>query len=187
MTHNSAAPAHSECNEPPLFDPFAKGFTDDPYPQYTRIRQSAPVHEHPLGFWVASTYDDVSTLLRSGASVELRNMTGPGTSEQDQTAHAALQPLDSMSMLDRDPPDHTRLRRLVQKAFTPRAISAFEPRSSGAVVRPSSAHRVQPVRTTRWAVRTGAAGVREWCAPNWRGAMEWARVGTVETVPFSLP
>ncbi|MFF8675961.1 cytochrome P450 [Streptomyces sp. NPDC015242] len=128
MTRDSAAPAHSECDEPPLFDPFAQGFTDDPYPQYARIRQSAPVHEHPLGFWVVSTDDDVSTLLRSGASVELRNVTGPETRRQDQTAHAALQPTDSMSMLDRDPPDHTRLRRLVQKAFTPRAISALEPR-----------------------------------------------------------
>ncbi|PNV35855.1 cytochrome P450 [Streptomyces sp. DH-12] len=128
MTRDSAAPEDSERNKPSLFDPFAEGFTDDPYPQYARIRQSAPVHEHPLGFWVVSTYEDVSTLLRSGASVELRNVTGPGTSEQESTAHAALQPIDSMSMLDRDPPDHTRLRRLVQKAFTPRAISALEPR-----------------------------------------------------------
>lgn len=110
----------------PLFNPFAEGFTDDPYPQYARIRRSAPVHEHPLGFWVASTYDDVSALLRSNASVELRNVAAVG--ESGQPEQPALSPVDNVSMLHRDPPDHTRLRRLVQKAFSPKAIKALEPR-----------------------------------------------------------
>ncbi|NUP02361.1 MAG: cytochrome P450 [Nonomuraea sp.] len=106
-----------------LFDPFAEGFTDDPYPQYARLREIAPVHESPLGFWVASTHDDVSALLRSGASVELRNVTTPESAEQ-----TSMPATDDVSMLHRDPPDHTRLRRLVQKAFTPRAVNALEPR-----------------------------------------------------------
>jgi cytochrome P450 len=36
----------------PLFDPFAPGFTDDPYPQYAALRERAPVYRHPMGFWV---------------------------------------------------------------------------------------------------------------------------------------
>ena len=57
----------------PLFDPFAPGFTDDPYPQYAALRDKAPVYHHPMGFWLLSHYDDVSWLLRApGLSVEDR-------------------------------------------------------------------------------------------------------------------
>ncbi|GAA2882184.1 cytochrome P450 [Nonomuraea rubra] len=114
--------------EDPLFDPFAEGFTDDPYTQYARLRETAPVHENPFGFWVASGHDDVSALLRSGASVEMRNVTAFDAAGQDQAGQSAMPATDDVSMLHRDPPDHTRLRRLVQKAFTPRAIKALEPR-----------------------------------------------------------
>ncbi|WP_144387237.1 hypothetical protein [Streptomyces sp. SAJ15] len=73
-----------------------------------------------------------------------------------------------------------------------------DPVRTGAVERPSSAHRVQPVRTTMRTVvqpvrlhsvggaRTGAAGAREWCPPGGRRAVEWARVEAVEAVRFSL-
>jgi cytochrome P450 len=88
------------------------------------------VHENPLGFWVLSRYDDVSALLRtSGLSVEDRHA---GPSPLRDLAEAAYgdrggRRLDGMSMLDKDPPDHTRLRRLVSKAFTPRSVAALEP------------------------------------------------------------
>jgi cytochrome P450 len=107
-----------------LYNPFAEGFADDPYPQYARLRNSAPVYRHPVGFWVLSRYDDVSALLRSGTSVDLRNS---GSAPPRRTGEEAKKmPLTSgFSMIDRDPPDHTRLRRLVQKAFTPRAVNAL--------------------------------------------------------------
>src|SRR5262244_3069684 len=112
----------------PLFDPFAPGFTDDPYPQYATLRDAAPVYEHPLGFWLLTCYDDVSWLLRAGLSVEDRNMAdGPLKQLRDQMRGDEM-PTDGLSMLDRDPPDHTRLRRLVAKAFTPQAIQALHPR-----------------------------------------------------------
>ena len=112
----------------PLFDPFAPGFTDDPYPQYATLRDAAPVYEHPLGFWLLTCYDDVSWLLRAGLSVEDRNVAeGPFTQLRDQIRDGQT-PSGGLSMLDRDPPDHTRLRRLVSKAFTPRAIQALQPR-----------------------------------------------------------
>ncbi|WP_431040578.1 cytochrome P450 [Streptomyces sp. P1-3] len=113
----------------PLFNPFAEGFTDNPYPQYALLREAAPVYAHPMGFWVITRYQDVSALLRSGASVELRNVTSGAMVNLRQKDESRKTPLiDGFSMIDRDAPDHTRLRKLVQKAFTPRSIQALAPR-----------------------------------------------------------
>jgi cytochrome P450 len=116
---------------PPRFDPFAPGFTDDPYPQYTALRAAAPVYQHPMGFWLLTGYEDVAWLLRAGMSVEDRNVAeGPFRELRDQLYGDSYdaERATGLSMLDRDPPDHTRLRRLVSKAFTPRAIQALTPR-----------------------------------------------------------
>ncbi|MDR0341825.1 MAG: cytochrome P450 [Nocardiopsaceae bacterium] len=109
----------------PLFDPFAPGFTDDPYPQYARLREAAPVYQHPIGFWLLTRYDDVSGLLRApGLSVEDHNVTGPLVELRESGNQART---DGLSMLDRDPPDHTRLRKLVSRAFTPRSVQKLRP------------------------------------------------------------
>ena len=113
----------------PLFDPFAPGFTDDPYPQYATLRAEAPVYQHPLGFWLLTRYEDVSWLLRAGMSVEDRNVAdSPMRQLREQLYGDDLSRSGGLSMLDRDPPDHTRMRRLVSKAFTPRAVEALRPR-----------------------------------------------------------
>jgi cytochrome P450 len=116
---------------PPRFDPFAPGFTDDPYPQYTALRAAAPVYQHPMGFWLLTGYEDVAWLLRAGMSVEDRNVAEGAFRElRDQLYGDGYdaERATGLSMLDRDPPDHTRLRRLVSKAFTPRAVQALTPR-----------------------------------------------------------
>jgi cytochrome P450 len=121
----------TETLPPPLFDPFAPGFTDDPYPQYAVMRAQAPVYEHPFGFWLLTGYDGVSWLLRAGLSVQDDNVASDSLLRQmrDQMFGDDESPrATAVSMLDRDPPDHTRLRRLVSKAFTPRAIQALRPR-----------------------------------------------------------
>jgi cytochrome P450 len=124
----------SQTIPPPVFDPFAPGFTDDPYPQYTALRGGAPAGRHPLGFWLLTRYEDVSGLLRAGLSVEDRNITDRELIElREQLYGEELGRPRGISMLDRDPPDHTRLRRLVSKAFTPRAVEALRPRISGLV------------------------------------------------------
>jgi cytochrome P450 len=128
MTESQTAAAQAA---EPLFNPFAPGFTDDPYPQYATVRAAAPVYEHPMGFWLLTGYAEVSWLLRAaGLSVEDRNLAdSPFVQLREATFGAdAARPAEEMSMLDRDPPDHTRLRRLVSKAFTPRAIQALRPR-----------------------------------------------------------
>jgi cytochrome P450 len=120
----------TETLPPPLFDPFAPGFTDDPYPQYAVMRAQAPVYQHPFGFWLLTGYDEVSWLLRAGLSVEDDNLASDSLFRQmrEETFGTTERLRAAISMLDRDPPDHTRLRRLVSKAFTPRAIQALRPR-----------------------------------------------------------
>jgi cytochrome P450 len=116
---------------PPLFDPFAPGFTDDPYPQYAAMREQAPVYQHPFGFWLLTNYEEVSWLLRApGLSVDDDNVSADSLLRQqrEEMYGADERRASSLSMLDRDPPDHTRLRKLVSKAFTPRAIQALQPR-----------------------------------------------------------
>ena len=126
----------TETMPPPLFDPFAPGFTDDPYPQYATMRERAPVYQHPLGFWLLTAYDGVSWLLRApGLSVEDDNVAADSLLRQlrEEVYGDGAPRASALSMLDRDPPDHTRLRKLVSKAFTPRAIQALRPRITGLV------------------------------------------------------
>jgi cytochrome P450 len=120
----------TEAMPQPLFDPFAPGFTDDPYPQYATMRTEAPVYEHPFGFWLLTRYDDVSWLLRAGLSVEDSNVAADSLLRQlrEEMYGDGAPRAGAVSMLDRDPPDHTRLRKLVSKAFTPRAIDGLRPR-----------------------------------------------------------
>jgi cytochrome P450 len=124
----------SQTIPPPVFDPFAPGFTDDPYPQYAALRSGAPAGRHPLGFFLLTRYEDVSGLLRASMSVEDRNITDRQLIELREQVYGEEAPRrGGISMLDRDPPDHTRLRRLVSKAFTPRAVEALRPRITALV------------------------------------------------------
>ncbi|CAM4196327.1 cytochrome P450 [Kibdelosporangium persicum] len=116
------------------FNPFSPGFFDDPYPHYKQLAEEHPVQDHPLGFWFLSRYDDVLALLRAGQSVEIRNMAdGPVRQQVDAVTAGDQVSVLTASMLDRDPPDHTRLRALVTKVFTRRAISALAPRITALV------------------------------------------------------
>src|SRR5438128_7940995 len=105
------------------FNPLLPEFHANPYPFYHQLREKDPVHETPMGFWVLTRYDDVVMALRDprfgrrgfGELAEARFGAEPG------------QPGLATSMLFRDPPDHTRLRTLVSKAFTPRVIEGLRP------------------------------------------------------------
>ena len=104
------------------FNPMDPAFVADPYPTYHRLRAEDPVHHSPLGFWVLTRYDDVIAALRD-----------PRRAKEAIAAFVAARfgapvPALGVSMLDRDPPDHTRLRSLVSKAFTPRVVEGLRPR-----------------------------------------------------------
>jgi cytochrome P450 len=112
-----------------VYNPFVPGFTDDPYPHYARLRALDPVHQHPMGFWILGRHADVVALLRSKHSVEDRH-AGPTPLRElrKQAFGPDYERASARSMLDRDAPDHTRLRGLVSRAFTPRSVEALEPR-----------------------------------------------------------
>ncbi len=110
-----------------MFNPFLPGFDENPYEHYRMLRDADPVQEQPMGFWFLSRYADVSTLLRDARmSVADRNLAAGPMREQSQQLIANA-PLKLVSMVVTDPPDHTRLRSLVGKVFTPRSIAALEP------------------------------------------------------------
>jgi cytochrome P450 len=112
-----------------LYNPFEPGFTDDPYPHYESLRETDPVHQSPFGLWVLFGYDDVLRFLRdSDLSVEERFANPGPLTELAKEVIGDEAERGSYAMLNRDPPDHTRLRRLVSKAFTPRMIDGLNPR-----------------------------------------------------------
>lgn len=115
-------------------NPFEPGFFDNPYAQYASIRAADPIHKSALGPWLITRWADVHTLLRKpGTSVEERNivMDGPTRREQLQELRAGNGPgiERSLAILNTDPPDHTRIRKLVSKAFTPRAVERIRARA----------------------------------------------------------
>src|SRR5260370_29241159 len=114
--------------EPVFFNPLDPEAHADPYPQYRRLRDHAPMLRGPLGYWVLSRYADIAAVLRDprfGVGVDEASLMLAMT--QDGPGIATMREL-SRWMLFRDPPDHTPLRRLVSKAFTPRALEAVRPR-----------------------------------------------------------
>jgi cytochrome P450 len=104
------------------FNPMDPEFVADPYPMYHRLRAEDPVHHSPLGFWVLTRYADVMAMLR-----DPRLIKEPIAAFVAARFGMAVPPGLGLSMLDRDPPDHTRLRGLVSKAFTPRALEKLRP------------------------------------------------------------
>jgi cytochrome P450 len=112
-----------------LFDP---DFKANPYPAYARLRSEAPVHRVTLpdgrGVWLVTRYEDVSPVLKDERIVkDWRNAMTPEQLAQIPPIPEVMKPL-TRNMLDTDPPDHERLRSLVQKAFTPRLIERMRPR-----------------------------------------------------------
>ncbi len=106
-----------------VFNPMDPEFVANPYPMYHRLRTEDPVHQSPLGFWVLTRYDDVLFSLRDA---RLAKEAIPAVIAQ--RFGITNPPTIGQSMLDRDPPDHTRLRGLVNKAFTPRVVEQLRPR-----------------------------------------------------------
>jgi len=101
----------------------------DPYSRYATLRSQAPVHHSSFGFWVLTRFDDCQQLLRApGVGKDFSAAGGPlGLNEQESAERTAFRN-DHSNMLFADPPDHTRLRGLASRAFTPRTVEALRPR-----------------------------------------------------------
>ena len=122
-----AATASGAAN-PVGLNPFAPGFFDAPYAQYADLREAAPVHQSAFGPWMLTRYEDCVRLLRNpDVSVEDRN-AGIDRRARMFGDDDPRRVRGTSAILNLDPPDHTRLRRLAGKAFTPRRVDALGPR-----------------------------------------------------------
>jgi cytochrome P450 len=96
----------------------------NPYPLFRRLREEDPVHEDADGRgWMVSRYDDIERVLADRRFSARRMMT---TGEKQDTP-SAVQAALARQMLFLDPPDHTRLRGLFSKTFTPQRMEALKP------------------------------------------------------------
>ncbi|SES74911.1 cytochrome P450 [Nonomuraea wenchangensis] len=104
------------------YNPYDPSINDDPYPVYARLRRDAPLYHNPeLGFWALSRHADVAAALVDSARYSSDH--GPMIDAGAWTPQARAY----LSFVAMDPPDHTRMRAVVSRAFTPRRIAALEP------------------------------------------------------------
>lgn len=114
------------------FDPTSLSFIANPYPIYSALRSLGPIHyDARSNLWLVTRHADVTALLRDrrfGRSY-LHMATHAEMGRPDEPIeHAPFWHVIRNGMLDREPPDHTRLRNLVSKAFTPRIVEGLRPR-----------------------------------------------------------
>jgi cytochrome P450 len=104
--------------------------TPDPYPMLARLQEIDPVHYSQLGVWVFTRYADVDTIQRDrrwsrfeAAKGELAIIDAEGDADLARAVDAQL-----MMLINRDEPDHARIRNLLRKAFSPRSVESWTPR-----------------------------------------------------------
>ncbi|MEV4258254.1 cytochrome P450 [Spirillospora sp. NPDC049652] len=117
------------------YDPWSAEFVADPYPVFERLRAERPVFlDEATGQWVVSRYADVDALLRDRRLGRSYLHTGTHEEFGQRPEPDFLKPfwdLVRAGMLDVEPPTHTRLRRLVSKAFTARMVEGLRPMIRG--------------------------------------------------------
>ena len=167
------------------YNPFLPEVREDPYPQYQALREADPVHRSPfLNMWVLTRYEDVALVLRD------QRFSADRTKWEGFQALEGFQPV--RSLLSLDPPDHTRLRTLVTKAFTPRVVEQL--RSQAQVIvdealdRAASHGEMELIEDLAYplpvAVIAGMLGVPRDDRPRFR---EWSRVLVSSLDPVALP
>ena len=112
-------------------DPHEPRFFQDPYPAYAFLHEASPVFFwEEFGHWCVSGFDDVSKLLRD-RTFGRENPDGPPTPQAPGSPRGHLAEFDAVeqhSLLEREPPVHTRLRTLVNRAFVSRQVERLRPK-----------------------------------------------------------
>ncbi len=114
------------------FVPSSPEFVADPYPALAALRAAGPIHFHePTRLWLVTRHADVNAILRDRRfGRTYRHLASPAEMgrEPEPGWQAPFWDVVRNGMLDREPPDHTRLRALVSRAFTPATVEALKPR-----------------------------------------------------------
>ncbi|AZI58495.1 cytochrome P450 [Nakamurella antarctica] len=113
------------------FDPEDTGFISNPYPVFTALREAGPLLFYPeQKLWLLTTFADVHASLRNrslGRMYEHKYTPAEFGQPEPSKTYPRWQESERWSMLNLEPPDHTRLRRLVTKVFTPKSVAALRP------------------------------------------------------------
>lgn len=105
---------------PVKYDPLAPGFFQDPYAQLSALREQSPLHRTDEGVYLILRHSEAQDFLSlPDTSVMMKSVAGNSSGDQWQPAE--------QSIINQDPPNHTRLRRLVLQAFTSKAVAALLP------------------------------------------------------------
>ena len=107
-------------------NPLDEGYRDDPYPSLHHLREIDPVNLTPIGLWRLTRYRDVVRLLHE-VPTGVRSTAGALPFVDDEESRPGR------FMLQQDPPNHTRLRKLVSRGFTPRAVGKLRPKIAAVV------------------------------------------------------
>jgi len=103
------------------YNPFLPEVQHNPYPYYAELRRHAPVYQvEGVGFWAVSRYDDVYSILRNPQVFPSSVLVAVAMGDSNPF------PPEAPAIIGCDPPDHTRLRKLANRAFTPRRIASLE-------------------------------------------------------------
>ena len=113
------------------FNPLDPSFRIDPYPTYHRLRYEDPIHRHFMGSWMITRYADAVKVLQDSRfqSYSLPQRLAAKNeylASQNQNLDALVETANNM-LLYLEPPDHTRMRSLVSKAFSPKIVKQLRP------------------------------------------------------------
>ncbi len=138
------------------YEPFDQ---NDPFPAYAELRAEAPVFfDERIGYWVVTRYDDIKAVFEDWQTFSSENAQAPvrerGAEATRIMTEGGFTAYSGLSA--RVPPDHTRIRKIASKAFTPRGGTRFSS--------PASAHRSSACWRTCWSAR----GTRATSSPTWR-------------------
>lgn len=130
----TGVPAHASAAVPTphlgaQYHPFVGPHVTEPHDFFARLRKEEPVTFSPmLNMWLISRYDDIAAVLRDPARFSNRDMLGSGTHLTDEAKAILAQGFDTRHvLLGMDPPEHTRLRRLMNRGFTAQRINSMAP------------------------------------------------------------
>ncbi|MEX2542449.1 MAG: cytochrome P450 [Trueperaceae bacterium] len=112
------------------FRPSAGDFLENPYPTYARLRRETPIFYHePWRKWILTRHADIDALLRDRRLGRvIHHLLAPEELPSQDPEHGPFRAIQEGSLLEIEPPDHTRIRSVVHSAFTPRHVRALQAR-----------------------------------------------------------